>query len=629
MCGIAGLWANTRAFRDSPIEIAKKMTCLLAHRGPDGEGVWADADAGIALGHRRLAIIDLSDAGRQPMESPSGRYVVVYNGEIYNFSSLRSELEVKGFGFKGASDTEVLLAAIEAWGLEGALGRFNGMFAFALWDRRERTLSLARDRVGKKPLYYGWIGEHFVFASELKAFRAFPGFEAQVDRNALAAYVRHNYVPSPYSIFKDVYKLPSASFAKISHDVLTAGKGQLSTQSYWYLPGIAKEGAGKPLPIHDTDAIGHLDALLQDAVAKRMVADVPLGVFLSGGIDSSLVTGLMQAQSSHRVKSFCIAFEENGYNEASDAAKIAKHLGTEHLELRVTSNEAREVIPSLPDIYDEPFADPSQIPTYCVARLARRHVTVALSGDGGDEGFYGYSRYPQADVLAKALFKAPYLLRRAVKSALDAVPVDGRVQRFAGLLTAADPTGLYKRLMSYHLAPSELVVGGKEPESSAFGNAVSGISEFRDQMMVLDMLSYLPDDVLVKVDRASMAASLEVRAPLLDYRVLEYAWQLPFDLKYRDGNGKWIFREILKKYVPENLFDRPKQGFGIPHDEWLRGPLFPWAEALLDENRLKGEGFFRPESIRKKWTEHLSGKKNWGYHLWGILMFQAWYERWK
>jgi len=590
------------------------------------------------------------------MISESGRYVIVFNGEIYNFQELRAELErlpaVFRPSFRGHSDTEVMLAAFERWGVEEALRRFNGMFAFALWDRRERVLHLARDRFGEKPVYYGWAGNVFLFGSELKALRAHPEFRPDISREAVMLLLRYGYIPAPYSIYKGVSKLPPASWLSLP----LSGPTEPQPVEYWSVRDVALRGCAAPFPGTEQEAIVELEGLLRDAVRIRMVADVPLGAFLSGGIDSSVVVALMQAQSGQRVRTFTIGFHESGYNEAVFAKAVAGHLGTEHTELYVTPEKARNVVPNLPTLYDEPFADSSQIPTFLVSQLTRRYVTVSLSGDGGDEVFGGYPRYFWANLLWRKLAWVPPTARRALGGAMRSVPllawellfrglnslapagldvqnpVD-RIQKLANLLAADNSEALYFRLLSHWDSPAAIVRGGCEPSTILSSlNGAAGIPDFTLRMMLLDTLSYLPDDILVKVDRASMAVSLESRAPFLDHRLVEFAWRLPTHFRTRHGQGKWILRQVLSHYVPHELFERPKAGFGIPIYAWLRGPLRAWAEELLDESRLRREGYFDPAPIRRKWTEHLSGRRNWFSPLWNVLMFQAWLEqerRWR
>ena len=655
MCGLAGL-VDPQGRLDAATlgHIARDMADTLHHRGPDDHGVWTDAQAGVALGHRRLSIIDLSAAGHQPMASHDRRYVVAYNGEIYNFQDLRATLEGLGHPFRGHSDTEVLLAAVVEWGPMEALKRCNGMFALALWDRTQRTLILARDRLGEKPLYFGWAGSVFLFASELKALRATPGFASEVDRGALALLLRHNYVPAPYTIHRGVYKLPPATMLRVTGDICAADPGLADLETrfepYWSAREVAEAGAADPFRGSEEEAVEALDACLREAVASRMVADVPLGAFLSGGFDSSTVVALMQAQSDRAVRTFSIGFHEAGYDEAQHAKAVAEHLGTDHTELYVTPDEARAVIPRLPALYDEPFADSSQIPTFLVSQLARQHVTVSLSGDGGDELFGGYNRYFWAEDLWQNFGRLPAPARRGLAAGLSHLspetwqwifdrlgpvlparlrqPRAGeKVHKLAGILGAHGQEALYYGLLSHWTAPARVVRDAAEPATILTDPPRwAEVGGFTPRMMYLDMVTYLPDDILTKVDRASMAVSLEARVPLLDHRVVEFAWRLPLSLKVRDGQGKWALRRVLDRYVPRALTERPKMGFGVPIDHWLRGPLRDWAEALLDANRLRREGFFEPEPVRELWSEHLSGQGNWQYHLWDVLVFQAWHE---
>ena len=636
MCGIAGVFGGGASG-----VVAAAMAGALAHRGPDGEGAWADEAAGVAFGHRRLAVIDLSPHGGQPMRSGDGRWVIAYNGEVYNAAELGTELRRCGIAFRGHSDTEVILEAVAVWGVEAALKRLVGMFALALWDAGERTLYLVRDRLGIKPLYWGRCGGLLLFGSELKALRAHPGWHPRINRAAIAAFLRHNYIPAPLTIYDDAFKLPPGC-------VLTVKDGEEPRgMPYWALSSVVEENRDRPFDCSDDEATAALDELLRDAVGRRMVADVPLGAFLSGGIDSSTVVALMQAQSSTPVHSFSIGFHEAGFNEAQHAAAVAKYLGTEHTELYVTPAEARAVIPKLAEIHDEPFADSSQIPTYLVSELTRRHVTVALSGDGGDECFAGYTRYFLAERIRRLQGMAPKVVRNAAAAMVRSIPpvyLDGvaamlpgslrpsrfgdRLHKLAGVLVE-EGDDFYRRLISHWTEPEQVIPGATEPKGIVWDPSVRAlVPEFIDRMRYLDLLTYLPDDILTKVDRASMAVSLEARVPLLDHRVVEFAWRLPMRLKVRNGQGKWLLRRVLSKYVPAKLIERPKMGFGVPIDSWLRGPLRDWAEALLDESRLRREGYFNPAPIREKWTEHLSGRRNWQYLLWDILMFQAWLGRW-
>jgi len=643
MCGFSGFFSRTRNVNKN---ICRKMTDTLIHRGPDDGGVWVDQDAGIALGHRRLSIQDLSPLGHQPMESFSGRYVVAYNGEIYNFRVLQKELEKIGCLFKGHSDTEVLLAAVDTWGIETALTRFVGMFAFALWDKKERALVLARDRLGEKPLYYGWQGKTFLFGSELKALCAHPDWQGEIDRDSLALQMRHNYIPTPYSIYKGVYKLKPGTLLRIQ---LSSPVGEVpELKAYWQAREVAIDGVNQSLYLSDKDAISALDTLLHQTIREKMISDVPLGAFLSGGIDSSVVVAMMQAESSLPVKTFTIGFHEEGYNEAAHAKAVAKHLGTEHTELYVTPEQAMDVIPRLPVLYDEPFSDSSQIPTFLVSEMTKQHVTVALSGDGGDELFCGYNRYHWGQSIWSRLSLIPRPLRGVVASTICNISPsawDGlfkfinpvlpskltyqtpgdKLHKLAEILKVKSPEALYHALVSHWKHPEQLVLGSREPLTELTNSSrwSSNIDSFIQRMQLLDTVSYLPDDILVKVDRAAMGVSLETRVPFLDHHVVEFAWQLPMSMKLRDGQGKWVLRQVLHKYIPRELIERPKMGFGVPIDIWLRGPLRDWAEALLDEKRLLEGGFFNVPPIRQKWKEHLSGKRNWQYYLWDVLMFQA------
>jgi asparagine synthase (glutamine-hydrolysing) len=617
------------------------MASTLQHRGPDDSGVWVDAAAGFALGFRRLSIIDLSPSGHQPMVSSSGRWVLVFNGEIYSFRELRDELAAEGHVFRGRSDSEVILEACEEWGVEAALKRFIGMFAMALWDRKERKLYLVRDRLGIKPLYYGWAGPSLVFGSELKALRAHPLFEPNVDRDALALFMRHNYVPAPYSIYSAARKLLPGHLLCITQD-------GVQDTCYWDARKVAADGLRQPLTGGSEEIREELDFLLRDAVKRQMVADVPLGVFLSGGIDSSTVVALMQAQSAAPVRSFSIGFRETDYNEAEYARQVAKHLGTDHADLYVTPAETLDVIPRLPDLYDEPFGDSSQIPTFVVSQLTRRHVAVALSGDGGDELFAGYDRYFWTPAIWSRLGWVPPAIRRPIGVLLRTLPpafwdslacavpaqrrpraVADKVARVARALTEGTPDFIYKQLISYWNGDRPVVKNGATPDTILDDRSLQAdVPAFLARMQFLDLVTYLPDDILAKVDRASMGVSLEARVPLLDHRVVEFAWRIPLAFRVRSGHGKWILRRVLERYVPSSLFERPKSGFSVPVGAWLRGPLREWAQELIDPRRIAEEGYLDPDLIHAKWMEHLSGKKNWEYHLWGVLMFQAWLRRW-
>lgn len=651
MCGLAGYLGTGfwRSDEQAPA-VLEQMALRIVTRGPDDSGVWHDSESGIGLAHRRLSILDLSPAGHQPMACHAGRYVIAFNGEIYNHRDLRKELEEVGSApqWRGHSDTETLLAGFSAWGIRATIERCVGMFAFAAWDKQYRTLILGRDRLGEKPLYYGWQGAgeraFFLFGSELKALKAHPSFSATVDRDALCLLMRHNYIPAPYSIYHGIRKLRPGSLLTVS---LLQREPRIET--YWSLSDVAVSHNRQRFVGTPVQAVDELEVLLKSAVRQQMVADVPLGAFLSGGIDSSTVVALMQAQSRRPVQTFTIGFNEDGYNEAVHAKAVARHLGTDHTELYVSPQQALDLIPNLPRLYCEPFADSSQIPTVLVSKLARQNVTVALSGDAGDELFAGYNRYVLACKLWGKIARVPSALRAGlatwIKSlspaawnrlllplqclapkALRQANIGDKLHKGAGVLTSRDIDGLYLGLVT-HWEPEGLVIGGCEPATCLRGNPLQldGLDDVQ-RMMALDMITYLPDDILVKTDRAAMGVSLEGRVPFLDHRVVEFAWTLPQHLKLRDGVGKWALRQVLYRHVPQELIERPKMGFGVPIDHWLRGPLRDWAESLLSETRLKSEGFFNPEPIRQKWAEHLSGRRNWQYHLWDILMFQAWLE---
>jgi asparagine synthase (glutamine-hydrolysing) len=625
----------------------RRMSDTLLHRGPDDEGYFVDEAAGVALGFRRLSIIDLTPEGHQPMMSKDGRYTLIFNGEIYNFLELRRELEALSHPFRGHSDTEVMLAAFTEWGFVQAIQRFNGMFALALWDASERVLHLTRDRMGEKPLYYGRMGQAFLFGSELKALKAHPSFKAEINRDALALFLRYNYIPAPFSIYRDIYKLPPGTYISLDE----RGMGQLPAPcAYWSAKEVAEAGVAEPFEGTESQAMTELEALLSDAVGLRMVADVPLGAFLSGGVDSSTVVALMQAQSSQPVRTFSIGFTEEAYDEARYARAVAEHLKTDHTELYVTPEDAMAVIPRLPALYDEPFSDSSQIPTFLVSQLARRHVTVSLSGDGGDELFAGYNRYLLGQSVWNKISWMPQSSRAVAAGALTTVsprawdraftglkpflpsrlqhntPGD-RLHKLAEILSVPDMEAMYMNLVSHWKQPTALVPGAVEPITTLTDEKCwANLPSFIQRMMYLDSVTYLPDDILVKVDRASMGVSLEARVPFLDHRVVEFSWRMPLEWKIKDGQSKWPLRSILYKHVPRELIERPKMGFGIPIGEWLRGPLRDWAEALLDEGRLKREGFLNAQPIRQKWQEHLRGGHNWQYYIWDVLMFQGWLE---
>ena len=640
MCGLAGFLDLSQGHGEAEMaRICRAMADSLHTRGPDDGGVWCDPAAGIALGFRRLSIIDLSPLGHQPMISANGRYVLTYNGEVYNFQALRAELEADGVTFRGHSDSEVILEGFARWGLEATVRRMIGMFAVALWDRQARVLHLVRDRLGIKPLYWGRQGDLYLFGSELKAFRQHPGFEPEIDRHSLASYLRFAYVPTPHAIYRGVRKLQPGT-------ILTLAEGrEPSEQAYWSMAEVVRQGRAEPLDIGDEEALDRLDGLLRDAVGRRMVADVPLGAFLSGGIDSSSVVAAMQAQSNRPVRSFSIGFHEADFDEAVHAKAVARHLDTDHTELYVEPEHARAVIPKLPQIYDEPFADSSQIPTFLVSELARRHVTVSLSGDGGDELFAGYNRYVLASQIWGRVGWAPKALRcgfaRSLRllspeawGRLFALVPEGRRPAQAGdkvhklsCVLEGSADDLYRRLVSQWDQPERLVPGAAEHRGVLFnGHAECLLPDQLGRMLYLDSITYLPDDILTKVDRASMAVSLEARVPLLDHRIVEFVWRLPERFKLREGQSKWLLRQLLCRTVPRTLIDRPKMGFGVPIDSWLRGPLRDWAETMLDEKRLREEGLLNPQPIRQRWDEHRSGHRNWHYPIWTVLMFQAWLE---
>jgi asparagine synthase (glutamine-hydrolysing) len=648
MCGLAGFWAVDGDRREFA-QVASRMTDSIRHRGPDDSGTWHNDGAGLVLAHRRLSILDLSAAGHQPMHSACGRYVTVFNGEIYNHGTLRSRLGAEGHApdWRGHADTETLLAGFAAWGVERTLEATVGMFAFALWDRRERVLTLARDRMGEKPLYYGWQGGTFLFGSELKALRAHPRFEARVDRSALSLLLRYNCIPDPHSIFEGIFKLRPGHLLQIAMEHVVARETP-APRAWWRLGEVIRRSSASPLLGDEKAAVDELERVLAQGVRDQMLSDVPLGAFLSGGVDSSTIVALMQSASSTPVKTFTIGFDEAGYDEAAYANAIARHLGTEHHEVYVQPRDALNVIPRLPTLYCEPFADSSQIPTFLVSELARQHVTVALSGDGGDELFGGYNRYLAARVVWRRLNRLPPAVRRAVAGALRGVPPRGwdclfglasrwlptrlrvanageKAHKLAGVLCLTDGEAFYRQLRSHWEDPGSVVIGGAETADSPMDAGGLSAGDCLEQwMMAQDAQTYLPDDILVKVDRAAMANSLETRVPLLDHRVVELAWRLPLKCKIRGEEGKWALRQVLYRHIPTATIERPKMGFAIPLNEWLRGPLREWAEDLLDAARLRREGYLEPEPIRRIWDLHLSGKSSEQYRLWDVLMFQAW-----
>ncbi|MCI5060973.1 MAG: asparagine synthase (glutamine-hydrolyzing) [Alphaproteobacteria bacterium] len=637
MCGIAGFYSIRSDQDPEPCaKIAQGMASAIAHRGPDGSGIWQDPDLNLTLAHRRLSIIDLSVDGAQPMVSGSGRYVVSYNGEIYNYQALQKDLQEAGCQFKGRSDTETMLAAFEHFGVNAALQKLNGMFAFALWDRKERVLHLVRDRFGKKPLYVGWVGRDLVFASELKALHAHPDFTPEIDQNALALYMRYGYVHAPYSIFKNIWQLLPAGRLTLKFDELEVGQDLAAQmQIYWSL----KEAAGQAQPLKKTEAeiIQEFEEMLEQAVQMRMVSDVPLGAFLSGGIDSSSIVALMQKNADRPVKTFSVGFHEDNYNEAHHAKEIAGYLGTDHQEFYVSAQEAQNVIPDLPDMYDEPFADSSQIPTYLISKLARGSVTVALTGDGGDEILGGYERHIHIPVLWNKVGWVPHKVREGLFGSLQHFPeslVGTKVRRALSLMCLESREEIYEALVSAWPAREngDITRQGKLPEIPLTDQRYwpQRSLSFADHMMFGDMLSYRPNDVMVKTDRAGMAVSLEARAPLMDYKLAEYCWRLPQNMKVRDGQGKWLLRQVLKRHIPEKLYERPKMGFSVPIGTWLRGPLQHWAQDLLSEEQIKRQGLLDAPEVTKLWCKFQANETSQlvPKHLWSILMFQAWYGRW-
>jgi len=627
MCGIAGI-LDSKATGDLG-RIAHMMASRLVHRGPDGGDVWADNAAGVALGHRRLAIIDLSEAGHQPMVSSCGRMVLSYNGEIYNAPELRAELVARGRVFRGRSDTEVIVEGAAEWGLEALLPRLNGMFAFALWDRASRRLVLVRDRFGIKPLYWSHDRGRFLFGSELKALTADPEFDREIDRNAVAAYLRFCYVPSPQSIYRAARKLEAGHVLEISPG------GAPEVKAWWQLADVVRAARAAPFAGSEAEAVEALDDLLRDAVRRRMVADVPLGAFLSGGVDSSTVTALMQAQSERPVKTFTIGFQQAGYDEARHAKAVAAHLGTEHHELILTPEEAMEVIPKLPEMYDEPFADSSQIPTYLVSRMTREHVTVALSGDGGDEIFAGYNRYIEAAGRLRRIWALPGPVRRIMARGLDAVPArlwsrltpvlpqaGEKMQKLANAISAGRQD-FYRNVVSTWAAPEDAVSGARENWGSVWDEAEALCPDPVERMQYLDAVTYMTDDILAKVDRASMAVSLEVRVPLMDHRVAEFAWSLPMRMKLAGGQGKHVLRQVLYRYVPRRMIERPKQGFAVPIGDWIRSPLRDWAGDLLSDASLRQRDLICPRTVETLWSEHQNHKKDHSARLWAVINLQA------
>ena len=662
MCGIAGILCPENTNSEQLRNIAVRMIATLPHRGPDDNATSVENESGLALSHCRLAIQDLSPLGAQPMNSASGRYLLSFNGEIYNFRSLRKDLLNTGSYFKGGSDTEVMLAAIEAWGLNKALRRFSGMFAFALWDRQGNKLHLCRDRLGEKPLYYGFVQHKFVFASELKALKVVEDWGGEIDREALTLFMRYGYIPAPFSIYKNIYKLIPGTLLTVASDfhatncmfskfVEPVFADTIQPVKYWSLADVVKKGADN-LIADESSALLEFENLFSNVVADQMVADVPVGAFLSGGIDSSLVAAFMQKGSSRSIKTFTIGYDNANFNEAGYALEIAKFLGTEHTEVYLSPQDTLALIPQLPTIYDEPHADSSQLPAYLVSKIARQSVTVCLSGDGGDELFAGYNRYLKLEEVWRRSQMLPVDLRNIISKLLLVVPPSGwdsiyrfvciltarkngretsvglKIQKLATILSKKSMADMYKELLSYWDAPEAVVLQGHEPDHVfGRGNELGTGFGFINQALYWDSLSYLPDDNLCKVDRASMAVSLETRLPLLDPRIVEFSWRLPIHMKVRDGESKWLLRQVLYKNIDKKLLDRPKMGFSVPIADWLREPLLEWGNDLLSEKKLKEDGFFDVALVRRKWDEHISGRRNWHLALWAVLTFQAWYAK--
>lgn len=638
MCGITGFYAlkNERTRSELHV-IGKKMIDSMAHRGPDNDDLWQDPDIPLVLAHLRLAIIDLTDDGAQPMVSASERYIIIYNGEIYNYLSIKKQLEDSGISFRGRSDTEVMLAAVEKWGLNRALQKFNGMFAFALWDRKNGELHFARDRMGKKPLYIGWAGHNLIFGSELKAVRTHPDFKAELNPHALQEFLSVGYVQAPHCIYKEMWQLPPGHRISLKLFSISAGKN-LATQMkpFWNAAEKLEESKNRTNKKSEDEIINEFEDLLTACVADRLLSDVPLGAFLSGGIDSSSVVALMQKINPAPIKTYSIGFEDAGYNEAPHASAVANHLGTDHHEHMCTGQDALDTIPLLPEMYDEPFADISAIPTYLVSKFARNDVTVALSGDGGDEMLGGYSRHIQGPKIWNKMKMMPRIVRSGLSNVIQRVPVNAldslnrkhpqigvKLHKVASILSLDTQEEIYTRLtQKWPLPPL------KTFEPNGQGLSAPDNLSFAEKMMFWDTVSYLPNDILTKVDRASMAVSLEVRAPLLDMRIYDYVWSLPENMKIRGTSGKWLLQQVLKRHVPENLFERPKQGFAMPVGNWLRGPLKDWAADLLDEKQLSDDGILDAAIIHKTWQSHLDGQGNHGEALWSVLMFRAWQKRW-
>jgi len=646
MCGIAGFYScRADNNKQEDFHVAQNMAQSFIHRGPDRGDIWQDVNSPLTFIHRRLAIIDLSDDGAQPMLSPSGRYIVTFNGEIYNYREIRQELENYNVQFRGNSDTEVMLAGFDQWGIEKTISKLNGMFAFALYDQKQKQIHFVRDRFGKKPLYVGWVGNSLFFSSELKACHQHPDFEKNINQDALAIYMKYGYVHAPYSIFENIWQLLPASMLTLSLDGLDTNINLASKMRiYWSLKDVAEQGKSNINQKSSNQIIYEFEGKLEGAVSQRMLSDVPLGAFLSGGIDSSVVVALMQKQSLEPIKTFSAGFEQEGFNEADHAKKVAQHLGTDHHEFYMSDQDALDVIPNLPQIYDEPFADQSQIPTYLISKLAREHATVVLTGDGGDEILAGYDRHTKIPPLWNKVKSMPNGLRRSLCSAMNMLPQEFyaslkkdnphfgvQVKRTLNLLGLHNADEIYDALVSGWQDGDKAVLNGAMPEIPLRDQSQWPYDiDFLDQMIFGDILSYRPNDLMVKTDRASMAASIEARAPLMDYKLAEYAFSLPDEMKISNGQGKWILRQILKKHIPEHFYERPKMGFSVPLNQWLRGPLNDWAQDLLDENRLQDQGLLDVSMVRAQWNNF---QNNLGFQpprkdLWLILMFQAWHKEW-
>lgn len=628
MCGLSGYFNQQKDYASSvsPEVCLKEMNLHIQHRGPDDFGTWYDFESGIGLAHARLAIMELSDLGHQPMSSHCNRFVIAFNGEIYNHLEIRKMLGVldESLSWRGNSDTETLLACFSAWGIEKTLKAVVGMFAIALWDKEDEVLTLARDRLGEKPLYWGWCGETLLFGSELKSLKSHPSFNAEIDRGSLALLLRHNYIPAPHCIYKGIEKLCAGQFVQIKNN---QRRSNVTPKTYWSINSVVEAGLTQPFSGDDKECVDLLEKTIGEAVSSQMLSDVPLGAFLSGGVDSSTIVSLMARQSTVPVRTFSIGFDEPGYNEAVYAKEVAQHLGTQHSELYVTAQDALNLIPRLPEIYCEPFADSSQLPTFLVSKMAKQHVTVALSGDGGDELFGGYNPYQFAPKVWSKMKFIPLPVRQLLNKVISGQVLPDKLNKLLIVLPAKDREVFYSMLISHWQEPEQIVKGSK-PLSTLINKPERWpkVDNFEHWMMAMDVGQYMPDDILVKVDRAAMANSLETRVPLLDHRVVELAWQLPLNMKIRNGVGKWALREVLYRHVPREIIERPKKGFSIPLAQWLRGPLREWAEELLQKRRLESEGYFIVSPVRNAWEEHLDGKKDNARKLWSILMFQAWLE---